>query len=73
MAVIKLFFLTLDDFFSKTFFKIVEALIIELNREPRENRGRAHRCNRGRKLQHVTGEDGLIRMNSIKLPGRRSN
>jgi hypothetical protein len=34
---------------------LVQVLLIEINREPRENRGRARRCDRGRKLQDATG------------------
>jgi hypothetical protein len=46
------FFISYSDLFRRLF---------ELNREPCENRGRARRCNRGRKLQDVTVHFGMGR------------
>ena len=47
------FFLTSPGCFYSRLSK-VQALVTELNREPRENRGRARRCNRGRGPHHAT-------------------
>lgn len=34
---------------------LVQVLVTEQNREPRENRGRARRCDRGRRPHDATG------------------